>query len=125
MNTLAIIAALSIGQLGIVPEKEASPVIRVLVFGAEWCGPCRVLKKEIERELYKPGMGWQRYITVRDVDDGGNDVTYAMKNRNGGYDVPQIVITQDGIVVCRLFDLVSAARLSSVANAVITTAKKQ
>ena len=118
MNTLAIIAALSFGQLGIVPDK--APVVRVMVFGAEWCGPCRAMKKEIERDLFKPGMGWQKYIEIIDVDDPGPNLSYAQKNRLGEYTVPQVVITQDGIVVCRLFDVISPTRLAAVSNAVIT-----
>jgi len=124
MNTLAIIAAMTFGQLGIVPEVVAKqPEIRVLVFGAEWCGPCRQLHAEIERELFKPGMNWQRYISYIDIESNAAEISYASKNKQGGRDVPQVVITEDGIVVCRLFDVISTARLSSVANAIVATRK--
>ena len=122
MNTLAIIAALTLGQLGIVPEQ--TPVVRVMVFGAEWCGPCRMMKKEIERDLFKPGMGWKKYIEIINVDEPGPNLSYAQKNRLGEMTVPQVCITQDGIVVCRLFDIISPQRLAAVTNAIITTGAK-
>lgn len=129
-SALAVIVAIaSTSQLGIVPEPESNrtakpDTVRVLVFGAQWCQPCQEMHREIERELLKPGMGWQRYIEFIDADENHEEIKLLERNQQGGISLPQIVIIEDSRPVIRMIGRQTMSRLSAVANAIITSQKK-
>lgn len=121
MNALAIIAAMTFGQLGIVPEKPAT--LRVIVFSAEWCGPCKILHREIERELLQnAALNWRDKIEFADVETS-ESAKLATKNKDGGYDVPQVIIAEGNAVVMRFIQVPSYLRIAHVFNAINATRK--
>lgn len=56
---LVLLLCLAVAQ----DSKEPQPMIRVAVWSATWCGPCRAMEPDIER-LQREGWRIQRY----DVD---------------------------------------------------------
>jgi len=114
-----LLAVASIGQLGIVPE-QSKPSMRVLVFGAEWCAPCKALHAEIERELFKPALGWREHVEFIDIDTKSDET----KHLDSGAGVPQVVIIENDKPVLRMLGRVSAIRLSHVARAILQTGKE-
>lgn len=73
-------------------------------FTAEWCGPCRVLEREVFQDPLLAGRINERFVAVRVVDrmqeDGSNHPTVAALQRR--YRVrafPTIVVTdREGVV---------------------------
>ena len=78
-------------------------------FYAEWCGPCKMMKPELE-EL-KSMMGDKAIILKVDVDKNP-----AAAHHYGVRGVPKLVVFKNGNIVWRQSGVVRAPELRSVLN---------
>lgn len=75
--------------------------MRLYKFGAEWCGPCKMMKPVFDRLSDDPDLTAVQFRDI-DVDDGSDDTLALIKNysvRN----IPTFVLTDDdGHIIARV-----------------------
>jgi HEAT repeat protein/thiol-disulfide isomerase/thioredoxin len=68
----------------------------LLIFGAEWCGPCKLLKKEMQSDLFQQGVGALQVVHI-DIDADEKSARSFAVNA-----LPDLVLlTADGKIVAR------------------------
>ncbi len=85
----------------------------VIKFGAEWCGPCKVIEpiiKKLEAESQDPIIG----ICDIDVSDEVG-ISYSIRN------VPTILFFKDGEVVSKHVGVITEAKLREMLTSVYDT----
>lgn len=71
----------------------AAPGAEVLLFTADWCGPCKVLKAKMKSE------GLLQSVQIRDCTDSG---AYRVFSKKYGFrGVPQVIVVEDGEEIAR------------------------
>ena len=109
-----MLTAALMGQMGIVEEAPAVPVVRqdevhALVFYAAWCPGCPKIKDEMRATM--TAKGWKVASTghFEFVDVETNLGKKYWDSKDGG--VPQVAILQNGRVVARFYGVVTGEDL--------------
>lgn len=65
----------------------------VLLFTADWCGPCQVLKSKMKKEGILPS------VQIRDCTE--SDAYTIFSKKYGFRGVPQVIVLEDGKEIAR------------------------
>ena len=87
-------------------------MITVKKFGAEWCGPCRMLKPVLE-QLKEEFNGKATFIEY-DVDNSPNEA-----QQYGVTSIPLVIVEKDGVVIERFQGLTSKIAYKNAINEAI------
>jgi thioredoxin 1 len=100
-------------------ETEISSGELVLVkFGAEWCGPCKMVDKELE----KISEGGALAVKIIEVDVDSNEAL-AQKYQVGG--IPHMILVRDNEVLDQQVGYMTAEELETWIQAHLGTADSQ
>ena len=87
-------------------------MVTIKKFGAEWCGPCRMLKPVLEQ--LKEEFAGKATIVEYDVDNSPEESTqYNVTS------IPLVVVEKDGVVIERFQGLTSKIAYKNAINEAI------
>lgn len=88
-------------------EVERQPGLTVVDFGAEWCGPCRIIEPILEQVAAERAGA----VKVAKIDSDENPRASARFNVRS---LPTLLFFKDGQVVDRIIGAVPKARIDAV-----------
>jgi thioredoxin 1 len=84
-------------------------MVEMIKFGAEWCGPCRMMKPAIASIREKYATDAEVNITDVDVDDNSE-----MSKEYGVRSIPMIVFLKDNVVSEKKVGVLSATEIERI-----------
>jgi len=84
-------------------------MVEMIKFGAEWCGPCRMMKPAMVSIQEKYATDVEVKITDIDVDDNS-----ALGKEYGVRSIPMIVFLKDNVVTEKKVGVLSATEIESI-----------
>ena len=91
-------------------------MIEMIKFGAEWCGPCRMMKPTISRLQEKYAEDADVKITDIDVDANAD-----MSKEYGVRSIPMIVFLKDNVVTEKKVGVLPADEIEKIIESLKST----
>ncbi len=95
------------------PGDESRSGYTLLLFGTQWCGPCKALKAQMPQlgpKFVKAGVDHIAYV------DGDRWVSFRQTQKISLY--PTLVLYKDGVELTRVYGLTPSTYLSRIETAI-------